>query len=161
LNEVRESRFREDLYYRLNVFPITVPPLRNRQEDIPLLVAHFVRQFSEQHGKNVQNISKADMMRLKQYSWPGNVRELINVMERSIISTTTNTLRLEWLHQAVSPEPALYFSMEEVERAHILKILRESNWKINGDDGAANKLGLHPNTLRSRLKRLNITRAEA
>jgi len=161
LNEVRESRFREDLYYRLNVFPITVPPLRNRQEDIPLLVAHFVRQFSEQHGKNVQNISKADMMRLKQYSWPGNVRELINVMERSIISTTTNTLRLEWLHQAVSPEPALYFSMEEVERAHILKILRESNWKISGDDGAANKLGLHPNTLRSRLKRLNITRAEA
>ena len=161
LKEVGESRFREDLYYRLNVFPITVPPLRNRQEDIPLLVAHFVTQFSEQHGKNVQNISKADMMRLKQYSWPGNVRELINVIERSIISTTTNTLRLEWLHQAVSSEPAIYFSIEEVERAHILKILRDSNWKINGDDGAANKLGLHPNTLRSRLKRLNITRAEA
>ena len=160
LKEVGESRFREDLYYRLNVFPITVPPLRNRQEDIPLLVAHFVRLFSEQQAKNVQNISKADMMRFKQYSWPGNVRELMNVIERSMISTTGSTLKLEWLNQSVPPEPTIYFSMEEVERAHILKILRESKWKINGDDGAANKLGLHPNTLRSRLKRLNITRAE-
>ena len=158
--EVKTGRFREDLYYRLNVFPITIPPLRNRREDIPLLVAHFVKGFSERFGKEVNHISKGDMMRLSEYSWPGNIRELMNVVERSIISTSGNTLKLDGLNNSQIPEPTLYFSMEEVERAHLLKILRDCNWKINGDDGAAIKLGLHPYTLRSRLKRLNISRAE-
>ena len=102
------------------------------------------------------------MARLREYSWPGNIRELINVMERSVISARGHSLRLDWLnHPAIAEaEPTIYFSMEDVERAHILKILRECKWKINGDNGAAVKLGLHPNTLRSRLKRLNITRAD-
>jgi len=159
LNEVKIGRFREDLYYRLNVFPITIPALRNRKEDIELLVRYFVKKFSEEHHKQIENISKADMIRLREYPWPGNIRELINVIERSIISSKSNTLKLDWINNnQVSTETNLTLSIEEVERTHILKVLQESNWKISGDDGAAVKLGLNPNTLRSRLKKLSISR---
>jgi transcriptional regulator with GAF, ATPase, and Fis domain len=159
LSEVNTNHFREDLYYRLNVFPVTIPALRNRKEDIPLLVNHFVKTFSDEHHKQIENISKADLVRLTEYPWPGNIRELINVIERSIISSKGNTLRLEWI-DSFTETTVSSFSIEEVERAHILKVLKESNWKINGQDGAAVKLGLNPNTLRSRLKKLNISRSD-
>jgi len=159
--EVKEGRFREDLYYRLNVFPITIPALRNRKEDIPSLVSHFVNRFANEHGKQIENISKADIVRLIEYRWPGNIRELINVIERSIISTSGDTLKLDWFNTLNLPTDANdAASIEEVERLHILKVLKDCRWKINGDDGAAAKLGLHPNTLRSRMKKLSITRAE-
>ncbi|HEX5152990.1 MAG TPA: sigma 54-interacting transcriptional regulator [Parafilimonas sp.] len=162
LSETAAGRFREDLYYRLNVFPITIPALRNRKEDIPLLVNYFVKKAAEEHKKVIENISKADMVRLTAHLWPGNIRELINLIERSVISSQGNTLKLDWLSNNTSAEKlVLHFSIEEVERNHILKVLNESNWKINGEDGAAAKLGLNPNTLRSRLKKLNISRGDA
>jgi len=161
LNEVRIGHFREDLYYRLNVFPITIPPLRTRGEDIPLLVKHFIKEFSQEHHKQIENVSKGDMIRLCDYSWPGNIRELINVIERSVISSKSHTLKLDW-QTDISIETTYLSSssMEEVGRAHILKVLIECNWKISGNDGAAVKLGLNPSTLRSRLKKLNIIRNE-
>ncbi|HEY6977524.1 MAG TPA: sigma 54-interacting transcriptional regulator [Chitinophagaceae bacterium] len=159
---VKEGQFREDLYYRLNVFPVTIPALRNRKEDIPSLVRHFVNGFAREHGKQIESISKADMIRLTEYQWPGNIRELINVIERSIISTSGNILKLDWFKVPNLPTDINdAVSIEEVERLHIMKVLKDCGWKINGDDGAAAKLGLHPNTLRSRMKKLNIIRAEA
>jgi len=162
LDEAKSKKFREDLFYRLNVFPITIPPLRTRKEDIPLLVATFVRKLCEQHHKTIENISKADMTRLTEYEWPGNIREMINLLERSIISSNERTLRLDWLQ--TSPVSILendgYDSIHEIERIHVMKILRECNWKINGQEGAAFRLGLHPSTLRSRLKKMNITRSD-
>ena len=162
--EINNGKFREDLYYRLNVFPITIPPLRNRKEDIPLLVTYFLERKAKKHGKIIENISKADLNRLCSYSWPGNIRELKNVIERSVISSTTDTLKLDWwTHHTVSDightpiQSAV--SLEKVEKEHILRILNECNWKINGNNGAAEKLSMHPNTLRSRMKKLNLTRS--
>ncbi len=162
--EINNGRFREDLYYRLNVFPITIPPLRNRKEDIPLLVTYFLERKAKKHGKIIENISKADLNRLCSYSWPGNIRELKNVIERSVISSTTNTLKLDWwAHHTVSDNGHTPIqsavSLEKVEKEHILRILNECNWKINGNNGAAEKLSMHPNTLRSRMKKLNLTRS--
>jgi len=159
--EVRSGKFREDLYYRLNVFPITIPPLRKRKSDIPLLISHFVRKYSGELKKEVLEVSKADLARLCEYSWPGNIRELVNLIERSMIISKGPKLELDWQMEL----PGNSFNrdggivlMEDVERAHILKILTDCNWKINGEDGAASKLGLNPSTLRSRIKKLNIVR---
>ncbi len=157
--EVKSGRFREDLYYRLNVFPITIPPLRKRISDIPLLISHYVKKFSGELNKEVFEVSKADLSRLCEYPWPGNIRELINLIERSVITSKGKKLELDWQMEVPG-----YSSngengnvlMEDVERAHILKILQDCNWKINGEDGAASKLGLNPSTLRSRLKKLQI-----
>jgi transcriptional regulator with GAF, ATPase, and Fis domain len=161
-NDTHSGKFREDLFYRLNVFPITIPPLRKRKEDIPLLAASFVKRLSEKHHKSFENLSKADLDRLNNYDWPGNIREMINLLERSIISSTGPTLKLDWLRTdapAVEREALSSFqSIKDIDRSYIQKILLECNWKINGDDGAASRLGLHPNTLRSRLKKMNITR---
>lgn len=160
LKEVKAGNFREDLFYRLNVFPVTIPPLRNRKEDIPQLVSFYVNNFSGQHQKKFETISKADMQRLIDYSWPGNIRELINLIERSVISSQGNTLRLDWQNNSVEAhgDGVQESSIEAVERAYILKVLHDCNWKINGENGAAERLQLHPNTLRSRLKKLNIKR---
>ena len=162
--EINNGRFREDLYYRLNVFPITIPPLRNRKEDIPLLVTYFLKRIAKEHGKIIENISKADLNRLCSYSWPGNIRELKNVIERAVISATGNTLKLDWwINHAVSENDHTPIqsavSLEKIEKEHILRILTECNWKINGNNGAAEKLSMHPNTLRSRMKKLNLTRS--
>ena len=162
--EIQLDRFREDLYYRLNVFPITIPPLRNRKDDIPLLVNYFKERKATKHGKIIENISKADLNRLCAYPWPGNIRELKNVIERAVISATTTTLKLDWWDQHAitdnrqSPVQS-GLSLEKIEREHILRILNECNWKINGNNGAAEKLSMHPNTLRSRMKKLNLTRS--
>ncbi|HTQ28710.1 MAG TPA: sigma 54-interacting transcriptional regulator, partial [Puia sp.] len=159
--EVSNRRFREDLYYRLNVFMITIPSLRSRREDIPLLVSFYVDKLSLEHHKTIENISRADMQHLSEYRWPGNVRELINLLERSIISNEGPTLKLEWQLDNTSQDLEPVSSdatITELEKTHILKVLTACNWKINGSDGAAAKLGLNPNTLRSRLKKLNIVR---
>lgn len=158
--EVKSGKFRNDLFYRLNVFPITVPSLRERGDDIPFLVSHYVRKFSMEQNKSISEVSRADMLRLTEYSWPGNIRELINLMERSVIGSKGPVLHLDWQRETnntVVGENGLLL-MEEVERAHIIKVLQDCNWKINGEDGAAYRLGLNPSTLRSRLKKLQIER---
>jgi PAS domain S-box-containing protein len=165
LKVVRDQGFREDLYYRLSVFPIALPPLRDRAEDIPLLVRFLVEKFAARVGKRIDGVSREALRRLVAYPWPGNVRELENVLERAVILATGPTLELESdaelstgpaaLPAADLPAP----SLEAVERRHILAVLRSSQWVIDGPRGAAQILGLHPNTLRSRLKKLGITRS--
>jgi len=201
LKEVREKRFREDLYYRLNVFPVRLPPLRERQDDIPLLVHFLVNKFTLRIGKHLDGISQQTMQRLQKYRWPGNIRELENVLERAIILTTGSALDVapDLLSMpavaptaeerlATLPPPLLAPAgegkvrnadaedksatavgqqaageplrcLEAVERDYILTVLRQANWLITGPRGAAKTLGLHPNTLRSRIKKFGITRS--
>lgn len=160
---VAEGRFREDLFYRLNVIKIDVPPLRDRPEDIPLLVTHFLNKYARPN-EPPKRMSPEAMERLLAYRWPGNVRELENVLERAVILATGPTLDLE-SDAELSTGPATPAedlpapSLEAIERRHILTVLRQTQWVIEGPRGAAQILGLHPNTLRSRLKKLGITRS--
>ncbi|MEW6441592.1 MAG: sigma 54-interacting transcriptional regulator [bacterium] len=157
LNEVRQGRFREDLYYRLNVFPITVPPLRERREDIPLLVRHFLNVFNKKIGKHIDTVPHETMEGLLNEPWPGNIRELRNVIEQAVITAPDTTLRvgfLKGMHRNVQAGQ----SLEDVERDHIVRTLNRTDWQINGKGGAAALLGLHPSTLRFRMKRLDIQR---
>jgi PAS domain S-box-containing protein len=163
--EVAAGRFREDLFYRLNVYPVTVPPLRQRIEDIPALVAHFARRIGDHIGKTVDQIPAATLAVLQSYSWPGNVRELENVIERAVITTPDSTLRLaESLGQdrglEGDPETAgelpVALELEEVERRHIEYVLGLTDGRISGDKGAARLLGLNPSTLRSRMAKLGL-----
>ncbi len=163
---IREKTFREDLYYRLNVFPITLPPLRLRKEDIPLLVQRFITRHSVAMGKNITKVSQRSMEALQAYSWPGNVRELENVIERAVILTRGETLEVEEsLASSMQQSPSVstddrgpLLTLEEVEREHILKVLEETNRRIEGNSGAAQLLGLRPSTLRSRMQKLGIKR---
>jgi transcriptional regulator with GAF, ATPase, and Fis domain len=158
--EVRKGRFREDLWYRLNVFPITVPPLRQRQADIPLLVKAFVQRFNRKIGKEVTRIPPQVIKNMRQYPWPGNVRELENVIEQAFINTNGPVLHLA--RELNTPLPAATASpsesLEEVERTHILQVLDKVGWKIDGKQGAAARLKINPSTLRSRMRKLNIVR---
>lgn len=157
--EVQQGNFRDDLFYRINVFPITIPPLRKRPEDLVLLINHFIAQESKKYNKQVEQLSKADLHRLMEYSWPGNIRELKNVIERSVIATQGKTLALEWFIDKLNlEEPKPTGALEQIERTHILKVMVESRWRINGEGGAAEKLEMHPNTLRSKMKKLGIFR---
>lgn len=162
MDEVRGEKFRKDLYYRLHVYPITIPSLRNRRSDILLLVNHYVKRFAIEMGKDIQNISRADIMRLEEYDWPGNIRELVNLVERSVISSPGETLKIAWENEQSTDHERdkAIASIHDLEREHILKVLKETNWKINGSGGASEKLGLNPNTLRSRMKKMNIQRGE-
>ena len=159
--EVRQGRFREDLYYRLQVFPITVPPLRDRREDIPLLVHALVKKFNTKLAKTVDAISPDTMAVLQNYPWPGNVRELENVIERAVITTQGATL---CLMEALAPPQALPVGMtrrktlEEAEIDYIVQTLDETHWRIEGKDGAAATLGLNPSTLRGRMQKHRIHR---
>ena len=158
--EILKGRFRQELYYRLNVFPITIPPLRERYEDIPLLVDHFVKIFSRKMQKKVQAISPHMMKALHSHTWPGNVRELEHVIERAVIMSEDSTLRLtEKLEDAslATDEELSVTNLAEVERRHILRILEKTKWRIEGPGGAAILLGLHPNTLRGRMQKLGIS----
>ena len=158
-DEVRQGQFREDLWYRLNVFPITVPPLRQRQEDIPLLVQAFVARFAKRVGKEITKIPAATMESLCQYQWPGNIRELENVIERAVINTSGAVLTLAApldTSQALSAPGVTQKTLEEVEREHILQILQETGGRVSGSKGAAAILGLNPSTLRARLRKLGI-----
>ncbi|HUL23035.1 MAG TPA: sigma 54-interacting transcriptional regulator [Thermodesulfobacteriota bacterium] len=157
--EVRKGRFRKDLYYRLNIFPITVPPLRQRKEDIPLLVQAFIEQYSRKLGKQITSIQKETMKALQDYPWPGNVRELESVIERAVILCPGPVLQLaDELESLSLPLSSTVRTLEEMERNQILKTLSETQWRIEGKDGAAAILGLNPSTLRARMHKLGIHR---
>ncbi len=159
---VKDGAFRADLFYRLNVFPIHVPPLRERKEDIPLLVQHFVNKFKQKISRDISEISDETMQLLIDYHWPGNVRELASVIERAVVMSTSPVLRIDREAFLVSPATVSglqeFSALEDVEREHILKILNQTSWIIDGPKGAAKILGLHPNTLRHRLQKLGIQR---
>lgn len=156
---VEEGSFRQDLFYRLNVFPITLPPLRDRLEDIPSLVWTFVNEFAEKMGKQVESVSRSSMESLQRYPWPGNVRELHNIIERAMIQTTGGTLRVTVPGRS-SATVAKDMTLEEVEREHIVDILRRTGWRVSGKNGAADVLGLKPTTLESKLTKLGIRRPD-
>jgi formate hydrogenlyase transcriptional activator len=160
LEAVREKAVREDLYYRLNVFPIHLPPLRDRAEDIPLLAKFLLDKYSARIGRRFERIEPDMLRRLTAYPWPGNVRELENVLERAVILATGPMLDVDpdVLGFPASELVQTSGSLEEIERSYILNVLRWTHWVIEGHQGAAAILGLHPNTLRSRLKKLGLSR---
>jgi formate hydrogenlyase transcriptional activator len=174
---VREGKFRSDLFYRLNVFPMTMPPLRERSEDVPLLTMFFLEKFARRLGRKISHVGEETMFRLCGYSWPGNIRELQNLVERAVVLSPGPMLKLEGSAlfespaavesiAAVRPAPVSPpappssggASMEEVERQHIVAVLTETNWRIEGNLGAAKRLNLQPSTLRSRMQKLGIVR---
>jgi PAS domain S-box-containing protein len=178
---VSEGKFRSDLYYRLNVLPLRVPPLRERRGDVPLLVAFFVQKFAKKHGNPVSQVSEETMRRLAAYHWPGNVRELQNVVERAVVLAQGNTLtlapslefapplgdrpreeagpeRLKGLQPSISSHQPASGALADVERQHIETVLAQASWMIEGERGAARILNLHPSTLRSRMQKLGIKR---
>ena len=167
-DEVAAGRFRQDLFYRLNVYPITIPPLRERREDIPLLVSHYAREIGERLGKKISEVPAQVMREFTEYNWPGNIRELQNVIERAVIVSSDGVLRLpEPLAQTTTPpasesetsnESTTVSPLDEVEREHILRALEATRWRINGPKGAAAMLKLHPSTLRFRMKKLGLTK---
>lgn len=159
--EVRQGRFRQDLFYRLNVFPITVPPLRLRKDDIPLMVQSFIERFSRKLGKQITSISKETMKTLQDYPWPGNVRELESIVERAVILSPGPVLQLVDKLKISSPIlSSAVRTLEETERNQIMKILEETGWRIEGHDGAAAILGLHASTLRARMHKIGILRPD-
>ena len=153
--EVRKGRFREDLYYRLNVFPIRVPPLRERPEDIPPLVWSFIEEFSTRMGKNISLVPRKTMEMLQRHPWPGNVRELRNVIEHSTIITTGETLRVPMLEQPTSGATSVH-TLADSEREHITKALEKTGWRIKGSKGAAALLALKPSTLYKKMRKFGI-----
>ena len=164
--EVRTGKFREDLFYRLNVFPITLPPLRQRKEDIPLLVNHFVAKFNSKIGKKIETVSKETLNILQEYHWPGNVRELESVIERAVIISQGSALQVldrfdtfrktgEMEGQVEEQDVKALF---ELEHDHVLQVLQKTGWRIEGKNGAAVLLGLNPSTLRARMRKYGIFR---
>lgn len=162
--EVTKHQFRSDLFYRLNVFPIRIPPLRERQEDIPPLVRYFVQKFATRMGRHIESVPKETMEALTQWPWPGNVRELENLMERSVILSQGSALRVplselsEPFSKAESPRSSN--TLDAAEREHIIRVLRETQGLISGPDGAAHRLGLKRTTLQSKMQRLKIKRSD-
>ena len=157
---VSRKQFRSDLYYRLNVFPIAVPPLRDRREDIPLLVVHFMKTFADQMGKRIEEVPAAVMEALVSHAWPGNIRELQNFIERSVILTQGNVLHppLAGLKRAAEAEPPGAITLEDAQREHIRKTLKHTRWVVAGVNGAAARLGIKRSTLYFRMKKLGIAR---
>ena len=160
-NHDREGRFRSDLYYRLSVFPITVPPLRERVEDIPVLVWHFVTRAGARLGRKIERVPDPLMKAFMAYSWPGNIREMENIIERAIITARGPALAVDPLFldatRKASPSQTAG-RLDEVERAHILKVVQECGWKIAGRGNAAERLGLKRGTLQFRMRKLGIRR---
>ena len=161
---VASGQFRNDLYYRLNVFPIVLPPLRERRDDIPRLVRHFTQRFARRMGRRIENISSETMDALTRYAWPGNVRELQNVIERAVILSQGTSLQVP-LGDLQSPSQETEASsptvtLADAEREHILTVLQETGWVIGGPKGAANRLGMKRSTLQWKMKRLGISKAE-
>jgi formate hydrogenlyase transcriptional activator len=154
---VQERKFRADLYYRLNVFPITLPPLRERRDDIPLLAAHFVQKFADRPGKPIHHVPADLMEALRNYDWPGNVRELQNFIERAVIVTTGEVLRPRIRELFPQTAAAAVRTLADAERAHIVETLRETNGVVSGKSGAAARLGLPRTSLISRMQRLGLT----
>ncbi len=156
--DVSSGKFRADLYYRLSVFPISVPPLRDRATDIPLLASYFVTQLAPALGKKIDQIDGMALQRLMRYPWPGNIRELRNVLERAVILSEGGTLRFEDRDLPAGAAPAGVQTLEEVERAHIEEVLKRTDGVIGGETGAAKILGVPPSTLRSTMDRLGMKR---
>ena len=152
--------FREDLFYRLNVFPINLPPLRKRKDDIPMLVKHFMQKYSAKIGKTVQTITKSAMNTLQSYHWPGNVRELENIVERALVISQGTRLELgDWFSRPESKDQQNdILSIQDLEKNHILKVLDLTSWRVSGKGGAAEILNLKPTTLEARMKKLGIKR---
>ena len=159
--QIGSGAFRGDLYYRLATFPITLPPLRERPEDVPLLALHFMKKYGARLGKKIENVPQQLIEKLRAYHFPGNVRELENIIERAVILSTGNTLQLDISFISArqpAPEWEELQTLEEIERSYIARALAICNWRIEGAQGAAKRLGIPPSTLRSRLRKLNITR---
>jgi formate hydrogenlyase transcriptional activator len=158
---VKRNEFRSDLYYRLNVFPIPLPPLRARREDIPALVKHFVEIYARRMGKQIEHIAPETMSALTSYQWPGNIRELQNFIERSVIVSSGSALRppLESLKAAAETQSMEAITLEEAERNHIRKILEQTRWVVAGPNGAAARLGIKRSTLYFRMQKLGISRS--
>lgn len=158
--EIEKGNFRPDLYYRLNVFPISVAPLRERNEDIPLLIEHYIKIYSDKFNMPIKSISKNMIKSFVEYHWPGNIRELENMIERAIITSQNGNLNFELLSK-----PEIFvpdeLPLEAMEKNHILKVLEKTYWKINGTDGAASRLKIHPETLRSKMRKLGISRKKS
>jgi formate hydrogenlyase transcriptional activator len=162
----RENKFRPDLYYRLNVFPIRMPSLRERPEDIPLLVRHFVQQFGRRMGKTIDSVPEDTMSALVQYHWPGNIRELQNIIERAVIVTQGSVLKVGLAELESAPKPqeierrengnSMRKVLEETEREQIVRALEQANWVISGESGAAARLGMKRSTLQARMQKLGI-----
>jgi formate hydrogenlyase transcriptional activator len=163
---VEEGKFRTDLFYRVNVFPIHVPPLRDRSEDIPLLVRHFAQEFSRRMNKKIDTIPSETLRSLARYYWPGNIRELQNVIERAVILSPGPVLRVS-LSELKRPAtngkagPSRSDTLEEAERKHVLSVLKETNWVLAGPNGAAARLGMKRSTLQYRMGKLGISRPRA
>ncbi|MBT4091402.1 MAG: sigma-54-dependent Fis family transcriptional regulator, partial [Deltaproteobacteria bacterium] len=160
--EVQAGRFRQDLYFRLNVFPIHVPALRDRKEDIPLLAYHFLTLNTKKMGKTIEQISKSDLEKLKGYHWPGNIRELENIIERGVILSHGPNLQLPdtGLKTADGNPDSAITTLEENERSHILRALKETGGQLAGKGGAAEILNIKPSTLRHRMKKLGIQKSD-
>ena len=158
-DSIRKQLFREDFYYSINMYPITIAPLRDRIGDIPLLAETFVQRFNRKLSKNIQRISKKTMLEMQHYSWPGNVRELENVIERAVIVSTGSLLKVEpFLEKKKEDDKEGLLSLSEYEKRYILKVLQKTFWRIEGPKGAAQILDMHPETLRSRMRKLSIKR---
>ena len=155
--QIETGKFRKDLYYRLNVFPIQLPPLRKRSEDIPPLVWAFVKQYGDKMGRRIDRIPRPCMDELQRYAWPGNVRELKNLIERALIVSDSRILDLS-PPQAASVEMPENQTMEEAERSHLISVLQQTEWRLSGPGGAAGILGLKRTTLQSKMKKLGIMR---
>ncbi len=160
---VSQGKFREDLYYRLNVFPIENLPLRERREDIPLLAKHFIKKFSEKAGRKIIKARPSDLERLRKYNYPGNVRELMNIIERAVILTTGEVLDLShWTpskgKNELKQDSQPFLTFEEVQRQHLTDALEKARWKVSGPGGAAELLDMNPQTLFSKMRKLDIER---
>jgi formate hydrogenlyase transcriptional activator len=162
---MKQNEFRSDLYYRLNIFPIRLPPLRERREDIPLLVQYFMQKYARRMGKRIETVPAATMQKLVDWSWPGNVRELQNMIERGVILSRGFVLEIPLTELEQSAVPVLSdnnggATLEAVERQHILQALRDTSWVIGGPSGAAARLGLNRSTLNARMRKLEIRRPQ-
>jgi len=157
---VAEGRFREDLYYRLNVFPIEIPPLRERPEDVGPLALQFIRNFAKSLGKSIEPISDESLAELRRYHWPGNVRELRNVIERAVILARGSQLTIPMPQPVASRKPHGSQTLKMVQIEHIRATLQSTNWRIRGAGGAAERLGLKPTTLETRMAKLGVTRPQ-
>jgi len=158
--EILESRFRKDLFYRLNVYPISIPPLRERISDIPLLVEYFVKRLNQKLGRNISRIPRKVMEHLKLYNWPGNIRELENILERAMILSRSSTLVVEKLKTPDHASGEKHQTLADHERDYITKVLDQTLWRINGPKGAARILDMHPETLRTRMRKFGIRRPD-
>jgi DNA-binding NtrC family response regulator len=157
---VKKNLLSKDLYFYLNTFPVTIPPLRERKSDIPILVENFIKQFNQKYGKQISKVPKKNIDLLQDYSWPGNVKELENVIESAVILSNTSLLKIEGFLKKDQSQSKKILTLADFEREYIIKILNMTYWRVAGKEGAAKILGLHPETLRSKMRKLQISKQD-